>query len=260
MNRGAIILLLVLLGANCPAVDQLLRERSVRPATSNYTTLGRIDLPFVAVYADGFYDHGVRLTNGGSGSSFTQTNIDYHAVTNAPWQIGSQNSTNWSALPTNTLFNYVTTNRVVTNTAWVQTISYTNTVYVPNALFDTNGTLFSWTADGGQYRIDTMRLLTTPVLGQVNNYEHDIGIFWTNTVGERLDFLLSNNYSDGRTASSANNNEYLTVATFLVRAPAGKLVTVTNHAVITTANGVGGTNHISMEVSHPVALYTLTSP
>ena len=188
-------------------------------------------------------------------SAAAQTNISYRAVTNAPWQWGTVNGTNWSTLPTNVLLDYVRWGDLTTNVAWLRVTNYTNTVSVPNALFDTNGTLFSWTADGGQYRIDTARLLTTPVLGQVNNYEHDIGVFWTNEVGERLDFLLSNIYSDGHTASSANFNEYLTTTTFLFRAPAGKLVTVTNHAVITSANGVGGTNYITMEVSAPRVLY-----
>jgi hypothetical protein len=54
----------LLLPGSARAVDQLLRERVVRPAVSNYTTLGRLDLP-VAVYADTFYWRGVLLTNGG---------------------------------------------------------------------------------------------------------------------------------------------------------------------------------------------------
>lgn len=35
-----------------------------------------------------------------------QTNLPYTAITNAPWQWGSTNSTNWSQLPTNVLSSY----------------------------------------------------------------------------------------------------------------------------------------------------------
>lgn len=70
LGRLPLLLLLPLGVLPAGAVDALLRERVVRPATSNYTTLGRLDLPFVAVYSDAFYWRGVLLTNGsGSGSS-----------------------------------------------------------------------------------------------------------------------------------------------------------------------------------------------
>lgn len=70
LGRLPLLLLLPLGVLPAGAVDALLRERVVRPATSNYTTLGRLDLPFVAVYSDAFYWRGVLLTNGfGSGTA-----------------------------------------------------------------------------------------------------------------------------------------------------------------------------------------------
>lgn len=56
--------------------------------TVQYTTTG----PDIRTYT-------VNSTGGGG----TQTNISYTAITNAPWQWGSQNLTNWSQLGTNVL-------------------------------------------------------------------------------------------------------------------------------------------------------------
>jgi hypothetical protein len=266
MNRGATILVLLLLTLRAGAVDQLLRERSVRPATSNYTTLGRLDLPFVAVYADGFYDHGVRLTNGGSGSSFTQTNISYVAVTNAPWQWGSVNLTNWSTLPTNVLLGFIGTNRIVTNTVWQRIITYSNEVYVPNASFDTNGTVFSWVADGGQYRIDVATMLETPDTGQNNNYEHDYGLYWTNRHGWRIDAKLFSQYDELNTPiryiamNAVTHNIYTHVGAYHLSPPAGATVTATNRAYISSSDGPAGTNYISIEVSQLAKIYTVSQP
>lgn len=42
----------------------------------------------------------------GTGGEFVQTNISYPAVTNAPWQWGTANGTNWGTIGTNVLTNY----------------------------------------------------------------------------------------------------------------------------------------------------------
>ena len=193
------------------------------------------------------------VTNGSGG--FVQTNISYVAVTNAPWQWGNLNLTNWGTLSTNVLTNYIRGAGITTNTVWTRTYTYTNQVIVPNATFDTNGTITSWVSDGGQYRIDTVRELIVPVLGQSNDYEHDYGIYWTNAANERVSYLLSDNYGTAVITSTAGNTDYMTVKTFLVRAPSGQTVTITNRAFIAFANNIGGTNYISMEISKPSTIY-----
>lgn len=85
----------LLLPGSARAVDQLLRERVVRPAVSNYTTLGRLDLPFVAVYADAFYWRGVLLTNGGGFGAPSWGFITNRFTTNVePYQINAEYVTN----------------------------------------------------------------------------------------------------------------------------------------------------------------------
>jgi len=56
---------------------------------------------FGKLYGDG---------SGLSGVQTVQTNISYLAVTNAPWQIGAANLTNWASLSTNVLSDKATTN------------------------------------------------------------------------------------------------------------------------------------------------------
>jgi len=173
-------------------------------------------------------------------------------------QRGNENLTNWGTLSTNVLTNYVRGTGITTNTVWTRTLLYTNQVIVPNATFDTNGTITTWVSDGGQYRIDTVRELIVPVLGQSNDYEHQYGIFWTNAANERVFYLLSDNYSAPINTSTAGNTDYMTKTTFLVRAPSGQTVTITNRAFIMFANNIGGTNYISMEISKPAIIYGIT--
>lgn len=176
------------------------------------------------------------ITNG-TGGTFTQTNISYTSVTNAPW---------------------LNTNKVVASVVWTRVAAWSNTVYVPNASFDSNGVLAQFTADGGMYRVDNTRLLSTPVLGQYNDYEEHLGLFWTNQVGERMDLLLSDNYSGAIIASTPSYNHYLQSGMLVIRPQAGALVTITNRARITGSNDVGGTNYLGLEVAHPQTIYGVT--
>jgi hypothetical protein len=190
----------------------------------------------------------VNLTNWGTISTNILTGL----------QRGNLNLTNWGTISTNILTNYIRTASITTNTVWTRTYTYTNQVTVPNATFDTNGTITSWVSDGGQYRIDTVRELIVPNLAQFNDYEHQYGIFWTNAANERVFYLLSDNYSAPINTTTAGNTDYMTVKTFLVRAPSGQTVTITNRAWITASDNIAGTNYISMEISKPSTIYGVT--
>lgn len=191
---------------------------------------------------------------GVTGGSFTQTNISYTAVTNAPWQWGSLNLTNWSALGTNALTNYVRFADLVARTNWTRQLTWSKTIYIGAATFDSNNVLATWTADGNPWRIDTTRILSTPDLPGVNDYEEHIGVFWTNAVGDRMDFLLTDNYN-GDIVATTGFNHYIRQHTYLVNAPSGNVVTITNRARVTTADRNAGTNHLYFEVSKPQLIY-----
>lgn len=111
---------LLQVGQHACATDMIIREPQVLPATSNYTSLGRVDRPFKRVDADRYFRQGVELLPGGSSSSY---------------QAGSLNLTNWSNLPTNILTGmaYLTNFVAQTNEVWVRLTNYTQTLPIDYA-------------------------------------------------------------------------------------------------------------------------------
>lgn len=99
-----------------------------------------------------------------SGGGGTQTNISYTAVTNAPWQWGTQNGTNWAQLDTNILSSLFTNSVVAAGT---------------NIIVGTNGLVYTVNVDMGftNYLASTNYAVTAATNAAYNSTN---GFPWTN--------------------------------------------------------------------------------
>lgn len=133
-------------------------------------------------------------SSGGGGTG--QTNWDYTAITNAPWQWGSQNLTNWSQLSTNLLQDLDQTNwpyTSITNAPWQwgsQNLTNWSQLSTNDLAALTNG--YPWTN------------LTVAIAGAVTN-----GYPWTNLTVAHASAVTNgypwtNIYSPGISGGSTN--------------------------------------------------------
>lgn len=139
------------------------------------------------------------VTNGGS-SSVQQTNWPYTAITNAPWQWGTQNGTNWSQLETNILSRYV----VFTNLTWQTNLvltrlheyNVTNTFNSTDAspLPDTNVLIYSGTAPvSGLYQIhfdNHYHYHYVDFISQWREWTYQTVLYWVSPSGQALTRII----------------------------------------------------------------------
>ena len=197
----------------------------VQPATTILTNVGNGNGTALSVswtnlvnVPSGFADN---TDNTGSGGGIEQTNISYTAVTNAPWQFGSANLTNWSGT---TLFDtngvttaFIAADTVVSNGLSTRLIN-TNSALATRISDATNGLYSTLIADdvvitnGLSDRLIATNNLLVSNISNATNGLYSIGIATTNYVNStvqlegRQRIFRSPNLAIAATAVIASSN------------------------------------------------------
>lgn len=196
------------------AIDTIIRDLAIRPATSNYTDSGTLRFPWKHVYSDGLYDHGERITN-------------YHApavTAGAGWVILSNvvAATYFpqvDSINTNgTLLTYTTSTQGLFRIEFADTFNNTNT---GTSAFDGRYLVgLKWTDPHGH--LNTVRLFDMPQNVSTSDYN------W-----------------------GANGNDSFWYGnTYYLHCGAGQTITITNNVIIDWfAGDYNGWNYLNLTLS-----------
>lgn len=152
----------------------------------------------------------------------------------------------------NVAFGQLTT----TNTVWENVFSYATAIFVPNATFDTNATLYTVTpTEDTVYRVDVAHVTKQETLGQVNDFDRTVGLSYTAASGDTLrELLCTFNQPDGITESPSGFNIYSVLNSKFLKVKAGGSLNITNRLRITTADNYLGTNYFELRVSRAASV------